>query len=535
MSPPGPSFARLGIAVLLALNLGLRLFHLQADAPRSLPNGFRVSAAFRDEAAKSHESRNRALFGEWRTSPSDQYQYWRLQSPAWTYPLAGWFKLAGVGYLQLRLVSVAASLITLLLGCLILLRLGLCSGAKVFPVILGLNYYFIFITRLGLIEPTLYAWLMLAAYCLFRSEDRPAWFFGAGLAFLAAFFNKQSALYFLPVLLYAASALFRRSGKRQPGSSRRWFYLAAVVLILVVMALPWLEPDYRLRILMNFRHGLHYPPDSQSPLLMQPAPLRTLRALAQAHSPQGLFQGFLAFHPAAALLGVAGLVHLGLRLVRGRRVAFAEKVLGLWWLLGWLAAAASPHLVVRFRLTEFIPLAILASLFAGRLLSGAFSPRPSARLQQALVAAVLAVELVVSGIPYLGWAAKPSYDLVSSSRKLGEVLQGQPAVVIGEWAGPLALENRIIYYYIKGGFNQSPEIIARLGITHLLETLNKPDPAVNRFRRLFPEVYAHRVALARFQVARYQLELSAVPPVTTVPGQTQEPEPEPEGEEDESL
>lgn len=129
MSRSRARFFPLGFGLLLALNLGLRLFHLSADAPRSLPNGFRVSAAWRDEAAKSHEARNRALFGKWQTSPVDQYRYWRRQSPAWVYPLAGWFKLAGVGYLQLRLVSVAAAVVILVLGGLLLLRLGTATGA----------------------------------------------------------------------------------------------------------------------------------------------------------------------------------------------------------------------------------------------------------------------------------------------------------------------------------------------------------------------------------------------------------------------
>src|ERR1035437_3511526 len=92
-----PRRARLALLVaLLTLFVGLRLAFLTADPPLFLPNGLIANELFVEPPAKAHEARNLALFGAWQTSPVDNYQFWRVQSPVWVYPLAAWFRAFGV-------------------------------------------------------------------------------------------------------------------------------------------------------------------------------------------------------------------------------------------------------------------------------------------------------------------------------------------------------------------------------------------------------------------------------------------------------
>lgn len=125
----------------------------------------------------------------------------------------------------------------------------------------------------------------------------------------------------------------------------------------------------------------------------------------------------------------------------------------------------------------------------------------------------------MTAVPWAQWVKNPRYDLYDTSIRLGQVLAaeekslGRKSVVIGEWAGPLCLENRMDLHYVKGSFNQSREQLRAFGITHLLESTNRYDPAAGRFAKLFPETYAQRQKLEEFKVRGRELVLWRVPPV----------------------
>ena len=75
------------LVALTLLFIGLRCWMLTADAPLSVL-GRDARELFAEPAAKSHEARNWAVFGAFKVSPVDDYQFWRAQSPATSEPAA---------------------------------------------------------------------------------------------------------------------------------------------------------------------------------------------------------------------------------------------------------------------------------------------------------------------------------------------------------------------------------------------------------------------------------------------------------------
>lgn len=508
------------VAGLLILNAGVRLVCLHADSP-PLPNKFRNVDAYKDEGEKAYEARNRLLFGSFQISPADNFRFWRPQSPVWTYGLLGWLELAGLSYARLRLFSILWAALTLAAGSFLLFRRGYLIGALLFPVVLGLNYYYLIFTRLGFMEPMVIALTALAAVCLAETAKRPALFFPATVFFLLAILTKQTALLFFPAWLGALLWLgYRRLRSPGPDHPRTvMILLASLVLFAAVGLALFFSPEYRELSAVNFRHVLFYREDLDADLVA-----KRVFYFVSAFAPGRLWRGFFKMLPAASLFGAGWMGFLAWRAVKRKSVSGMEWMLAAWLVLGRAAAMFSPTQVVRFHLFYFFPLAMMAALALDRLWTKSPRSYPRAvsrpwrkRLFRGLVIGGVAYELAMTAGPWLHFAREPHYDLVENSRRLGRVLDreqartGRVPAVIGELAGPLALENRMRCFYVKGAFNQSREQLAGLGITHLLETDTLIDFSVDRFKNLLPGPYAAREFVAEFQVRGRHLILWRVP------------------------
>src|SRR5689334_1556542 len=88
--PQALAWLVLGLCLLYVV---ARLVWLEADPPLFLPAGQPGRDIVVEPIAKATEARSYALFGRWSANAADNYQFWRLQAPAWVYPLAGWLKL----------------------------------------------------------------------------------------------------------------------------------------------------------------------------------------------------------------------------------------------------------------------------------------------------------------------------------------------------------------------------------------------------------------------------------------------------------
>jgi 4-amino-4-deoxy-L-arabinose transferase-like glycosyltransferase len=493
------SLSFLGVILLVLLSSGLKLVHLRADAPRTFPNSFESSDPVKDEAAKSYEARNRALFGAWATSPADDYRYWNTLSPAWTHGLWLWFKLLGVSYPALRIFSILWA------------GLGIFAVGRFFPapkhalagplaaVFFAFNFYLLIYGRLGLMETALNTALLGCALLLVRGLDRPGLFPLAGLVFFLAYLIKQSAAVFLPIL--ALAALLAPAGRRRFG----WITLAALVLALAALLL-W--PDYRLRSVMNFRHVLGWQPDASHRWMRFELPV-TGQALSQAFGFTGLVRGYLMMLPVAGPLALFEIIIFLYSWVKTRSLDRTEALLVAWLLCARAAVAFSPHTVVRFYLIQFPPVCLLAGLLLARILRAA-PDRLSSSNRNLAVASLLVISLVLDLAPFLGWLRSPSYQIRNAGQALQKALGPAPAVLIGEWAGPLGLESPYRTFYVKNIFNRRPESLIQFGITHLLYSDPDQDPAIKSFREAFPGPFEQRQLLTTLPLFDETLSLYRV-------------------------
>jgi len=64
--------------ILILLFTGMRLAHINADAPQDLTTS---AASYTDEGFKTYDARNHALYGDWKWTPDDEYEGWLTKSP----------------------------------------------------------------------------------------------------------------------------------------------------------------------------------------------------------------------------------------------------------------------------------------------------------------------------------------------------------------------------------------------------------------------------------------------------------------------
>ncbi|MCL4813221.1 MAG: glycosyltransferase family 39 protein [Vicinamibacteraceae bacterium] len=193
------------LAGVLVLGLILRLLFLTADPPWG--PGASVGIVWHDEGAWTHNARNLALWGTWRTDAWNPV----FIAPVFTALEYVSFAAFGVGLWQARLVSVVAGLVSIAALGLGLARVGGRTAGLVGAGLLATNLVWVMYTRAALMEATMVAWLAVAWYAFVRAQTRPAWGVAAALAAWLAYFTKASAVFFLGALaLVAAWPLVQR-------------------------------------------------------------------------------------------------------------------------------------------------------------------------------------------------------------------------------------------------------------------------------------------------------------------------------------
>lgn len=196
----------LTLALLVVLLGGtLRTLWLRADPPVGAPG-----IVWHDEGAWTHNARNRALWGTWRT---DQWNP-VFVAPAFTALEYAAFRTFGVGLWQARTVPVASGLLALVLLMAGLSAVGGRRAAVIGGVLLATDYGWVMWNRAALMESTMTAFLVVAWAAYAMAGRRAVWGFIAGVATVLAFFTKASAAFFVAAL--AADALATLAIARLP-------------------------------------------------------------------------------------------------------------------------------------------------------------------------------------------------------------------------------------------------------------------------------------------------------------------------------
>jgi hypothetical protein len=485
-------------ALLLLLTLP-RVWELELDAPETVVRGYSAQAHYRDEAAKAHEARNMAKWERWSLSDLDEYGFWRAQSPAWVWGEYLWFRAFGVGLPQARMFVIVHSIVALaLLMWLAMLRHGLPSAVAV-GLLLGLNWAYLVFSRLALMEGALLCWLIIATVGLSQLERHPAqagrWSSLAAFAMLIACTIKQTGLLLIPAFsvvlvllgLRAAGLVAGLRDEHEPWHERlrarlrlreaKLAMLALVVLGLVLAMLVF-SPEYQQRLSFN---AAHFTAAKEQPVLA-----RAAGTLARGLFSFRLQLMFMLLAPLIlwlATLDLARVSLLGLRSARARRRGQDEPARrGLlegradaidWWMLAWavfalLANLASPHRAIRFQLVMLPPAAWLAAVLIGRAWLHAW---PSPIWTRAVRAGLVTLALLgsfLTTLRFVDWVRYGSTTAATIGEELTALIGPREAVVIGEFAAQAVFETDYQHFYVRRNqFNDSPEIIRGLGITHL--------------------------------------------------------------------
>lgn len=493
---------------IIAVAVTLRTLWLRADPPTTS-----VGIVWHDEGAWTHNARNRALWGEWRTDNWNPVYI----APVFTALEYASFRTFGVGTWQARVVPVASGL-----AAIVLLMAGLNAvagrrAAAVGGILLATNYWFVMWNRAALMESTMTAFLV-AAWAAYAASERRPWLGAvAGLAAALAFFTKAAAAFFVAALVLDALVTHVAAGSRRAAR----LTVVGLVVAFAVTAPLFVIPEWSEYYRYNWLTAVERKPSY------------ALADLVTRASWLPVAQDMFSKMWLVTLGGTLGLLGVA---ARWRTAAPAERLLGLWIIVGLLELTVHDSGNAR-RYVMFIPALIaLAALFvsseraslpralagagvAARLVAiplvlllgyvvfgslvrvaladqveaGRFSTtvRLGAgaslmlvavllwrwtsvvgwiairRVTPGVLAALIVVSLGWNGLQYARWATARTDFNYRASVEVGRLLQ-PGTLVHGKLANGLALENRIRPMFVGNGFGNYEDRLRRDDVRYML-------------------------------------------------------------------
>ncbi|MCX6842987.1 MAG: glycosyltransferase family 39 protein [candidate division WOR-3 bacterium] len=539
--------------------LALRASDLRADPPPDLSWS---TGPYTDEALNTYSARNMVLYGHWRM---DDF------FPLVVYPLVNYlmvlvFKLLGMGFVQVKLLSLLAGVASVLVIYLLVKEdaghlAGLLAGLA-----LATSFPLTMYSRLGLVETVQILFLLLTGLCYVRGLKRP-WQMGlAGLLGASTILLvKVSAAFIAPALTTAIAWEFfaarkDRAAVRVMLHGIGWGFAGIGVALgiwLVIVFLPH-RADYFQYVL---RHSLESPAGHPQgpvayllntftvglksrliPRLSWVALLGflTLPVLASGRKPALRYLG-LWFALALLMLGYMNyrpdryeLVLLP-ALIAGFAVALARIIetgaliprlkptlpkAGLYALWLWILATQLTYYTngfwgtLRPRNESGLLVAALVisaaagflSYAVGRVARNGLSIRlPAARAAIALVLLLLTMRLDLA--QYFRWFGSRTHIMVESGADLDRSLPDD-AVLTGNWASALLIGSRKRAVPMTDWAN-ADDPVGRFGATHLVSAENGFD--FKLFSRLYPDMMPQARVFRRYEIRGIPLLIYELP------------------------
>lgn len=468
------------IAALTLLFIALRCLFLTADAPLRV-FGREARELYAEPPAKSHEARNWAMFGAWQLNPADNYQFWRAQSPAWVYPLAGFFRIFGTDYPQLRIFSTLYSALGFALLLVIASRFMRASTVAFVGLALALDPVYFHTSRVGFIEPAVATWVTLVVLALLLAERDLRWLIVAHLACALAVFSKQAGIFSTPLVAFGTLYLGYRADRSTPAARPKlWLAGASAVFVAIASALYMTSAEYVRAIAYNYGHVVL---GNNSPAQNRYRGVRSL--LFRLYDPERYLH-FFGTMPATSLIALATTVYIAVRSIRTRKLpSYAELIM-----LGWFACALfAMEVIAQSRLrfwTIVIPAAALvAGLGVERAREWLATHKPS--LAALPLAAPLIVLLGWSAYGHIAYARSAVYTVRDGAREIEQQIGDRPATIVGFASPGIVLGTPYKNFYVRGGFNETREQLQALGITHFLFRRDGGDRTREIVGREFPD------------------------------------------------
>ncbi len=336
------------LILLVGLSVFLRIFRLSADPPYFLTFS---RGPFSDEGFKLYEARNLILFGKTRPLENDRYRGCLKTDPIPVLLGLLVFRIFGVGFVQARIVSVVASLLSLYLFFRILSRYLSPVPAYIGTLLLGVNFLYVSYNRMGIFETHMIFFLILTVYLWGEGRRRRILGMLAGIGALLV--QRFQATLFLPVLILSFLGDYWRRKKTRPLAILAG--CGAVAVAILVLAF------------LFFTYGERFPQTRYLVRIIRARLPETRLGLLQAAISVVANSPFLYGMPIVALLGLCGLPGVVKRLFEGgwqrERLLFI-----LWLLIGFCGVALLGYRPGRYYLFLIPPLIALAVEVWDRLL-----------------------------------------------------------------------------------------------------------------------------------------------------------------------
>nr|AHZ45621.1 dolichyl-phosphate-mannose-protein mannosyltransferase [uncultured bacterium] len=471
-----------------------------------------VGVVWHDEGAWTHNARNRALWGTWRTDDWNPMYV----APVFTGLEYASFATFGVGTWQARLVPMTLGVVAVLALGWGVARVGGRRAGIAASLLLATNFVATSYDRAAIMEGPMSAAIVIGWWAFARAQAHPAFGAVAGAAAIAAYFVKAAAVFFVGALGLTALIAVLLPGP--PGDRRRpaglWTLAGLAVAGAVALAV-FVVPEWTEYRFYNWQMSVTRKPsyDAQS-LLNRVSWFPVLHDLL-SRMWIVVVLGLCAFvaraldwfrrPPAEQLLVLwvaVGVLELLLHDVGNeRRFVF---LIPAFVALGALAISGDRALVPAWlgplrawQRLLLVPLALYAAyVAAGSLVRLAFlyEVRPAVRWGAALAAtgavavwvgrgrlagavrrpwtpaaSLLVVGLLTAGglAQFVQYAAGRSYENIEASRELGRRLP-PGALVHGKLANGLALENRIRPIFVGRQFGNYEDRLSRNDVPWLL-------------------------------------------------------------------
>ncbi len=554
------------ILILFLFLFALRMIHPSADPPETLSMS---AGEYGDPGGYAFNARNKILFGKWEID--------EVNSPLYSSPIPALltylsFKLFGIGFIQMNVVPILFSCLTLIFIFLIMqetLNSSLSFITVVF-VLLGTNYLFLMYSRIAnRIMPMIF-FLVLALYFAIKGSKHKKCYFFAGVSTFLAFMTKGVCLYiigafFLGFFVYLAFK-FGFKNALIPFSYYLAGFLVCFVFWIIFIYIPHGED---LKSISQLNVSFLIPPKNipkmlyyfwiRPSILLEKAPIISLLSglslllllfrATQEPKKFKLLEWIILFWLITSLVYfsiiqqrvtrhfiplIIPMVFLSAWLIRDflrtERIAKPKTpniISGLGFFLWFLFPVSRFLKPILDRLPTFfsniwiatsflvflsILLAFLLAFLLKRWPENFTVILPSA-VKKVVVALILLGVLFFNGRPYITWALHPEYKLKSISVDLGRAFDH--AVIAGLWAPVVCLENKHrAHEYFPGAFNDEKDFLEKYKVTHVFATTFFGE--INDYKRNFPVAMQKARLLVKYPIWRgeallYELKSSSKP------------------------
>ncbi len=543
------------LIIITILGFTLRAIDLRADPPPDLSWSF---APYTDESLNTYSARNFVLYGKWQT---DDFL------PFVVYPLVNIinaliFKLLGIGFVQVKILSLIAGMLTIFLIALFLREETGNTSALLTGLILSTCYPLLMYNRLGLVEPVQILFLILTGLFWLKGLKRPylmifSGFFAAGTVLLI----KISAIFIIPtvfIMFLGEFIKYRFSRKLLP---ILLFFITGVAVAALCWFLAVFLPYRHQYIRYILRHSSESP--AGHPKTLPAYLLNTFTfGLRSKLIPRMLWVGTIGYLslPWLALTRktvfrytllwfIFGLFMLGYMnyrptryeiillpcLIIGASAALNELltngtilppfkptisqtlIYSLWL---WPPVLQLLFYITKFRLypqpsnelgvlilalTISLTVAFTIRLVLGKIPAGIALQSPPLRIITILIFFLLIFRLDFN--QFSVWFNNRTYNLITYSRQLDQLLPPD-AVIAGPWAPPLMIESKKRAIAITDWANIN-DPVNRFGLTHLVIGEGETDHLL--IKKLNPQLLQNSSPLIQFRIRGQLIRVITLP------------------------